>query len=146
MTAQTKMPAHYRIRINKAGMPIGRYEATAAMRAVGLRSCTLGPDCDRGRAQAEKWNAEWDVRRKGHKASDATILAAGWRPDEVEHVRAGEALEQIQDLAYRFENSAVAAYVVKALRKIARDLDQHAKLAAANKTPRDFLHVASASA
>jgi hypothetical protein len=133
-------PRYYRV--SKTGR--ARWEPTAAMRARGFKTKQLGPDGDLARAKAEALSAEWDVVRRGHKASDETIVAAGFRLDDAEGLRAEVTLEQIEALARRFEYSAAASYLVKGLREIARGLDRAAKLAAADAVPRDILRVASA--
>jgi hypothetical protein len=113
------------------------------MRALGFNTQQLGPDGETARALAQQWNAQWDVARRGHKASDELIVAAGWKPEQADEVRAYEILRNMEALAERFEKTAAAAYLAKGMRGIARDLDRAAKLAAANATHRDVLHVAS---
>jgi hypothetical protein len=137
--ARGNLPRYYRV--DKTGR--ARWEPTRAMRELGFKTQQLGPDGDRAWAQAEVWNTRWDAARRGHKASDEAILAAGWAPDEVDDGRAYVTLMQIEAIAERFKNSAAAAQVVKGMRKIATDLDRAAKLAAANAVPRDVLRVAS---
>lgn len=138
MTTRSK-PRHYRIRNG-----IARWEATAAMRAHGFKSRTLGPDCCNAREIAEQLNRQWDVARRGHKASDETIVAAGYAPTQTDEVRAYETLRSMDALAERFATSNAAKYLAKGMRSIARKLDRAAQSARANSISRDILHVTSA--
>ena len=138
MTTRSK-PRYYRIRNG-----IVRWEPTAAMRARGFCSKTFGPDCEKAREIAEQLNRQWDVARRGHKASDEAILAAGYAPTKTDEVRADETLRSMDALAEHFATSSAAKYLAKGMRGIARKLDQAAQSARANSISRDFLDVTSA--
>jgi hypothetical protein len=51
------------------------------MRARGYRSVACGIDGPEARAFAEEWNTTWDIMRRGAKASDTDIAAAGFAPE-----------------------------------------------------------------
>jgi hypothetical protein len=113
------------------------------MKALNFRAVALGPDGDSARARAERCNAHWDVVRKGHKASDEAIIAAGYAGNQVDRARAEAILDNIFAWVEPLANSPAATFLAKEMRVIARKLDQTAKSAAADVVTRDVLHVAS---
>jgi hypothetical protein len=114
------------------------------MRAFGFITEQLGPDGDKAQARAEQINAQWDITRKGHKASDAAIIAAGYAGEQVDQARVEAILVNIWSWTSPLANSPKATYLAKEMRAMARLLERAAMSAAANGVPRDVLHVASA--
>jgi hypothetical protein len=136
---QGNLPRYYRV--SRTGR--ARWEPTKAMRALGYKTEQLGPDGIAARARAEHVNAQWDVTRKGHKASDEAIFAAGYAGNQVDRARAEAVLDNIFVWTVPLANSPAAAYLAKGMRRMAGELERHAKSAATNATRRDFLRVAS---
>jgi hypothetical protein len=112
------------------------------MRALGFKPVALGPDGDA--ARAERLNAQRDVTRKGHKASDQAIIAAGYAGEQIDKSRAEAIFDNIFAWTRSLANSPAALHLAKEMRHIARMIERRAKSAAANTTPRAFLHVGSA--
>jgi hypothetical protein len=100
------------------------WQPPAKMRALGYRSVACGTDGTDARAIAEDWNALWDIVRHGAAASDTTIAAAGFAPEEFEEVRADAALSDVWARVQSFAGSSAAAHFAKGLRRFARAIEQ----------------------
>jgi hypothetical protein len=104
----------------------GYWQPTAQMRVRGCPSVPCGVDGPEARAIAEEWNAGWDIMRRGAKASDTTIAAAGFAPEEFEEVRADAALNDVWTRVQCFARSSAAAHLAKGLRRFARAIERDA--------------------
>jgi hypothetical protein len=102
----------------------GYWQPTTQMRARGCQSVACGVDGLEARALAEEWNTAWDIMRRGAKASDTAIAAAGFAPEEFEAVRADAALNDVWTRVQCFARSSAAAHLAKGLRRFARAIER----------------------
>jgi hypothetical protein len=133
-------PRYYRVD-KQSGL--ARWEPPPKMRAAGYRVAACGADGPDARANAERFNAYWDIWRKGNAVSDVAAAAVGLPHEKIEKVKADGTLTDLRARVQYFAGSSAARYLAKELRQIAGEIEQAARLRAAEQSHRDFLLVAS---